>query len=521
MSRIKTALISVSDKSKIEDFARGLRELGVEIISTGGTAALLRAAGVTVKDVSELTGFPEMLDGRVKTLHPFVHAGLLARRSDAGHRKALQEHGISPIDLVVVNLYPFERTIASPGVSFEQVIENIDIGGPTMLRSAAKNFADVTVLVDPGDYEWVLSRLRAGQGALTPEERFTLARKVFQHTADYDAVIADYLSGVCLREDTFSPPRDKFTASLHLSLSKVQDLRYGENPHQKAAFYRCKGEAGLPQMEQLHGKELSFNNILDIEAAFRIARDFEDPVAVVIKHTNPCGVAVGASLAEAYINARETDPVSAFGSVLGFNRPLDSETAVEIISTFVEAVIAPDFDQEALKVLRTKQNLRLLRLQAPPERGGSWDIKRVAGGVLIQEWDSKALDWSDCRVLSKREPSESEWRALRFAWRVVKHVKSNAIVYANERQTLGIGAGQMSRVDSSRLAVSKARSSLRGSVLASDAFFPFRDGVDAAAEAGASAIIQPGGSVRDKEVIQAADEHGMAMVFTGMRHFKH
>ncbi len=521
MKQVKRALISVSDKAGIVEFACGLHELDVEIISTGGTASLLKDKGVPVKEVSEVTKFPEMLDGRVKTLHPVIHAGLLAKRDNPEHQRQIQEHGISPIDLVVVNLYPFEQTIASSQAGFEAIVEKIDIGGPTMIRSAAKNFQDVAVVVDPNDYNGVIAELKRNNKELSVERKFELAKKVFQHTADYDGVIADYLSGVTCRKNEFTLPESDITPSVHISLKKVQDLRYGENPHQRAAFYNQRGGIGLSQATQLQGKELSFNNLLDLEAAYQIARDFNDPVAVVIKHTNPCGVAVGESLADAYVKARETDPVSAFGSVLGFNRHLDSETAVEIISTFVEAVIAPGFDKEALKILATKKNLRLLCLDTNAELLKEWDIKRVAGGILIQDRDIKDLDWDTCRVVTERQPTQTEWQALRFAWKVVKHVKSNAIVYTDDCQTLGIGAGQMSRVDSSRLAVIKARAALNGSVLASDAFFPFRDGVDAAAEAGAAAIIQPGGSMRDDEVIQAANEHGMTMVFTAMRHFKH
>lgn len=520
MKQVKRALISVSDKTGVAEFASKLREMGVEIISTGGTARLLRESNIPVKEVSEITKFPEMLDGRVKTLHPVIHAGLLAKHDNPEHQQALQNHGIESIDLVVVNLYPFEKTIASKNASFEQIIENIDIGGPTMLRSASKNFEAVGVVVDPSDYEGILKELEQNDMSLTTEHKFKLAQKVFQHTADYDGVIADYLSGVNCENAQFTLPTTNITPSIHISLNKVQDLRYGENPHQSAAFYKQKGGLGLPQATQLQGKELSFNNLLDLDAAFTIACDFKETVAVVIKHTNPCGIAVGKSMAEAYLNARETDPVSAFGSVLGFNRPVDSETAVEVISTFVEAIIAPAFDEEALEILATKKNLRLLCLN-PDNETDEWDIKRVPGGVLIQDTDVKKLDWQNCRVVTERQPTKNEWQALRFAWKVVKHVKSNAIVYTNDRQTLGIGAGQMSRVDSSRLAVMKARSPLAGSVLASDAFFPFRDGVDAAAEAGAVAIVQPGGSLRDEEVIQAANEHGMAMVFTSMRHFKH
>ncbi|MBI5789265.1 MAG: bifunctional phosphoribosylaminoimidazolecarboxamide formyltransferase/IMP cyclohydrolase [Candidatus Schekmanbacteria bacterium] len=519
MNQIKRALISVSDKSGLAELAAGLEALGIEIISTGGTASLLREKGIPVKDVSEVTHFPEMLDGRVKTLHPVIHGGLLAKRDNPAHLEQIKKHNIATIDMVVVNLYPFEKTISSPGSDFEKIIENIDIGGPTMLRSAAKNFQDVAVIVDPADYSAVLTELQENNGSLSPERKFALAQKVFRHTADYDGVIADYLSGITVGTDRL--PLNKITPCIHPSLVKVQDLRYGENPHQLAAFYQLRGTVGLPSAVQLQGKELSFNNILDIDAAFQIARDFNDTVAVIIKHNNPCGVAIGESLAEAYVNAREADPLSAFGGVLGFNRKVDSETALEIISTFVEAIIAPDYDPEALNIFQTKKNLRLLRLEMLDDPQDNLDLKKVAGGILVQERDNKSLDWSTCQVVTERKPTDKEGKALRFAWKVVKHVKSNAIVFANECKTLGIGAGQMSRVDSSRLAVMKARSPLTGSALASDAFFPFRDGIDAAAEAGATAIIQPGGSLKDDEVINAANEQRMAMIFTGMRHFKH
>jgi phosphoribosylaminoimidazolecarboxamide formyltransferase/IMP cyclohydrolase len=524
MAEIKRALISVSDKTGVAEFAQGLAELGVDIISTGGTAKLLKQKGIPVTPVSEITKFPEMLDGRVKTLHPAIHGGILAKRDMPQHMLALKEQGISPIDIIVVNLYPFQKTVANPEVSFEEAIENIDIGGPTMIRSAAKNFQDVAVVVDPADYPKILAELKADAGKLSLKTKFELACKTFQHTASYDSAISSYLESIALVDGRFVRQETTFPSLLRLNLQQVQGLRYGENPHQQAAFYREIGQenTGVAGARQLQGKELSFNNILDLEAAYQLAWDFEEPVAIVIKHTNPCGVAVANGLSDAYRKARETDPVSAFGSVLGFNRVVDSETAVEIVSTFVEAVIAPGFDASALDVLQAKPNLRLLVVGKPQVQAkGDWDLKRVSGGLLIQDRDTHMLDREKCKVVTKRQPTEKEWEALSFAWKVVKHVKSNAIVFTNQTQTVGIGVGQMSRVDSSKLAVMKAQLPIKGTVLASDAFFPFRDGVDAAAEAGATAIIQPGGSLKDKDVIQAADEHSIAMVFTGIRHFKH
>lgn len=521
MAGIKRALISVSDKAGVAEFARGLADLGVEIISTGGTSKLLKQEGIAVKAVSEITKFPEMLDGRVKTLHPFIHGGILARRDQAEHMSQLREHGISPIDIIVVNLYPFKKTIANPDVSLEEAIENIDIGGPTMIRSAAKNYQDVAVVVDPADYPKILAELKESGGSLSRDTKFELARKTFRHTAAYDSTISRYLDNI---ESADGQAGSSFPPALDLGFKRVQGLRYGENPHQQAAFYKeadWEG-TGVTTARQLQGKELSFNNILDIDAAYQIAWDFEETVAVVIKHTNPCGVAIADSVADAYRKARETDPVSAFGSVLGFNRTVDRETAKEIVSTFVEAVIAPGFDADALDVLQTKANLRLLETGGPQCRAKrDWDLKRVTGGLLVQDRDTHDFSRETCKVVTKRQPTEEEWSAMVFGWKVCKHVKSNAIVFANQSQTVGVGAGQMSRVDSSKLAVMKARIPIQGTIVASDAFFPFKDGVDAAAEAGAIAIIQPGGSLNDKEVIQAADEHGIAMVFTGIRHFKH
>ncbi len=519
MAKIERALLSVSEKAGLVDFARGLARLSVALVSTGGTAKALRDAGLAVTDVSAVTGFPEMLDGRVKTLHPKIHGGILARWDDPTHVRQCEDQGIGRIDLVAVNLYPFEATVARPGVSREEAIEQIDIGGPAMLRSAAKNQAHVAVVVDPADYPGVLAELEQGGGALSEGRRRRLAQKAFAHTARYDALIAAYLAGQAGGEAAGAWPEE-----ILVRLVQVQGLRYGENPHQSGAFYRCVGDPphGLGAAEQLQGKELSFNNLVDLGAACECALEFPAPAAVIIKHTNPCGVAVDAAQAEAYRRARACDPVSAYGGVLGFNRPLEAETAREIAGTFVEAVAAPDYSAEALAVLKEKKNLRLLRVPAPPDpRAPYREARRVRGGFLVQESDAADLDEAALKVASRRAPTPEEMEALRFAWRVAKHVKSNAIVLTRERETVGIGAGQMSRVDSVRLAVMKAQSPTAGTVLASDAFFPFRDGVDAAAAAGVTAVIQPGGSIRDAEVIAAADEHGMAMVFTGIRHFRH
>ncbi|MBK7973073.1 MAG: bifunctional phosphoribosylaminoimidazolecarboxamide formyltransferase/IMP cyclohydrolase [Deltaproteobacteria bacterium] len=518
MLKVTRALVSVSNKEGVVELGRGLAALGIEILSTGGTAKTLAEAGVPVTKVSAATGFPEILGGRVKTLHPKIHGGILGRPGLESDRAEMEREGITPIGIVAVNLYPFEATIAKAGVTRDEAVEQIDIGGPAMVRASAKNHAWVGIVVDPSDYAVVLDELRSGGGVLTEPTRQRLAGKAFAHTAAYDSAIAAYLAREESGDAKALPGRAIF------ALEKVQDLRYGENPHQRAALYRSgPALAGtLVAAKQLQGKELSFNNLLDLEAALRIARDLADPGAVVIKHNNPCGVARHASsLAQAYRDARATDPDSAFGGVVGLNRPVDAETAAEIGSTFIEAVIAPSFSEEARAALAKKTNLRLLELPFESAAAAGFDVKPVSGGFLIQDADAGTLAQCTPKVVTKRAPTDAEWEALRFAWIVVKHVKSNAIVYANANQTVGIGAGQMSRVDSSRIAVSKAKLPLVGTVLASDAFFPFRDGVDAAAKAGAVAVIQPGGSVRDEEVIAAADEQGMAMVFTGMRHFKH
>ncbi|MDO9069497.1 MAG: bifunctional phosphoribosylaminoimidazolecarboxamide formyltransferase/IMP cyclohydrolase [Deltaproteobacteria bacterium] len=518
MGKITRALISVSDKTGIIEFSRQLAAYGVEILSTGGTAKLLREAGIAVKDVSEFTGFPEMLDGRVKTLHPKVHGGLLGMRSNPEHVAKMQEHGIENIDMVVVNLYPFEATIAKEGCHLEDAIENIDIGGPTMLRSAAKNYPDVTVLVDCADYADVLDEMATNSGSISAGTNFSLAVKVFQHTAAYDGAISNYLGS------RLTGAVEEFPPTFTLQVNKAQDLRYGENPHQSAAFYIEKSikEPCVSNAVQLQGKELSFNNIIDLDAAIETVKEFKQCAAVIIKHTNPCGVAFADSPLTAYLKARECDPVSAFGGIIGFNSTVDAATANELTSTFLEAVIAPGYTEEALAIFTAKKNVRVMQVPLLDSYSNSgFDLKRVTGGLLLQARDFGMINALDCRVVTERTPTSSEFEALDFAWRVCKHVKSNAIVFSNRDQTVGIGAGQMSRVDSSKIAVQKALLPTHGTVLASDAFFPFRDGVDAAAEAGVTAIIQPGGSVRDEEVIKAANEHGIAMIFTNMRHFRH
>ena len=525
MAIIKKALISVSDKEGIVACARELATFGVEILSTGGTAKLLRQEGIAVTDVSDYTGFPEMLDGRVKTLHPKIHGGLLGRRDLPQHREKMAEHGIDPIDLVIVNLYPFEATISKPDCSFADAIENIDIGGPTMLRSAAKNFRDVTVIIDPLDYRPLLDEMKQSQGKVSPETNFRLAKKVFQATARYDAAISNYL-GTFPELDCGPEQRLTFPETFTYQGVKAQDLRYGENPHQQAAFYRDLSidEPCIGSAVQLQGKALSFNNILDSNAAFELVKEFSTTAAVIIKHNNPCGAAqspVG-NLVEAYRQARAGDPVSAFGGIAAFNVPVDAETAKEIASTFMEAVIAPDFSAEARKILAEKSALRLLQAPLGEELSKpGLEFKKVVGGLLLQDRDLLLTPPSNWRSVTKRQPGEQELVDLMFAWKLCKHVKSNAIVLARDNQLVGVGAGQMSRVDSVHIAVMKAQSPTAGTVLASDAFFPFRDGIDAAAKAGATAIIQPGGSNRDEETIAAANEHNMAMVFTGARHFKH
>ena len=521
---VQRALISVFDKTGIADFAKKLAALRIEILSTGGTAKLIREAGMAVRDVSEFTGWPEMLGGRVKTLHPKVHGGLLFRRNLPEDQKQAAEHGIAPIDLVVVNLYPFEATAAKKDLTAEELIENIDIGGPTMLRSAAKNFESVTVITDPADYDRVARELEASRET-SLETRLELARKVFATTSRYDGVITTELerlsaSGnhVALSEKPILPER------LHLALRRLQELRYGENPHQAAALYIPGGRPpeGLAAAKQLQGKELSYNNFVDLEAARSLAAEFRRPAAVIIKHNNPCGTAEQETLRDAYLKALACDPISAFGGVLAFNREVDAGTAEEVAKLFAECIAAPTFDEKAKSIFAAKKNLRLLELPPgglEPER--ELQLKRILGGMLVQQPDVGEISDSDLRIVTKRAPSQEEMQTMQFAWKVCKHVKSNAIVFARDGATLGVGAGQMSRVDSVKLAVMKAQSSLQGSGVASDAFFPFPDGVEEAAKAGATAVIQPGGSVRDNEVIAAADRLGLAMVFTGIRHFLH
>ena len=518
MKPVKRALISVSDKTGIGEFAQKLHALGVEILSTGGTSELLTKHGVPVKQVSDYTGFPEMMDGRIKTLHPKIHGGILGRRDSKGHMQSMGEHGIDPIDLVVINLYPFESTVAREDCLLADAIENIDIGGPAMIRSAAKNFNDVAVIVSSKDYSTVLEEIEGCGGVVTRKTRMRLSRDAFGHTARYDSLISGYLSGQLEDKEDFAP-------MFQLPFEKIQTLRYGENPHQLAAFYRDPDATSqdIVSAQKIQGKELSFNNIIDLEAAWQLAKDFEVGSAVVIKHTNPSGVAVGDNQREIFIKARETDPVSAFGGIIGFNRKVDVGTAEEILKNFIEAVIAPDYDEEALKLFSGKKNIRIMKMpeETPLVEHRVFDLKRVGGGLLVQDKDTISHNPATLKVVTKKQPNTKAMDDLLFAWVVAKHVKSNAIVYALDGEVLGIGAGQMSRVDSSRLAVEKARQPLKGCVMASDAFFPFRDSIDTAAKSGVSAIIQPGGSIRDKEVIQAADEHGMSMVFTSIRHFKH
>ncbi len=519
MGKIARALISVSNKNGILDFARGISKLGIEILSTGGTAKMLRDAGVAVKDVSEFTGFPEMLDGRVKTLHPKVHGGLLGRRNNPEHMRQWKENGIQPIDLVVVNLYPFEQTVAKPGCTLEDAIENIDIGGPTMLRSAAKNYTDVAVVVSPRDYDRVLEEIQK-TGEVSAKTRFELCRTVFLHTARYDSAISAWLDSQVPADE-----KTRFPNILTLQFEKVQNLRYGENPHQQGAFYREFGrkEPSISSAKQLQGKEMSFNNFLDANSALELAKEYDGTAAVIVKHNNPCGVGTASALVDAYRKARDCDPVSAFGGVIAFNHMVDYDTAKELTSTFVEVVVAPEFAPDALDELKKKKDLRLLDIG--PQVSGTpegMDLKKVVGGLIYQDRDlGKIVDVKALRVATKRKPTDDEYEALAFAWKVCKHVKSNAIVFTTRDRTIGIGAGQMSRLDSVKIAKIKAQFPLAGTVLASDAFFPFRDGLDEAAKAGVTAVIQPGGSLKDEEVIKAAEEHGIAMIMTGMRHFRH
>ena len=519
MTRTRQALISVSDKTGVVEFAQALRDLDVKILSTGGTARLLEKSGVAVTEVSEHTGFPEMLDGRVKTLHPKIHGGILARRDSREHMAAIRAAAIEPIDLIVVNLYPFQATVADPDCRLEDAVENIDIGGPAMIRAAAKNYSSVTVVVDPSDYALVLAELRAN-GEVDAATRFVLAKKVFAHTAAYDGAIANYLFSL-----DAGHARQPYPAVLNLQFKKLQDLRYGENPHQTGAFYRDPRpvDGSLACYRQLQGKELSYNNIADADAAWECVKSFTEPTCVIVKHANPCGVASGASLLAAYTKAFATDPTSAFGGIIAFNRAIDRATAEGVARQFAEVIIAPRVEPEAKQAFAVKANLRVLEVPLA-HMANALDFKRVGGGVLIQSPDAKNVTPEELKVVTKKTPSQAQWSDLMFAWRVAKYVKSNAIVFCRDGMTLGVGAGQMSRVDSARIASVKADAAsldLQDSCAASDAFFPFRDGLDVVIDAGATAVIQPGGSVRDDEVIGAADERGIAMVFTAVRHFRH
>ncbi|MDO8885616.1 bifunctional phosphoribosylaminoimidazolecarboxamide formyltransferase/IMP cyclohydrolase [Candidatus Oleimmundimicrobium sp.] len=513
--KVKRVLVSVSNKEGIVDFVKGLKSFGAEIISTGGTAKVLRNAGVEVMGISEVTKFPEMLDGRVKTLHPAIHAGLLAIRDKKEHMEQIEKEGISPIDMVVVNLYPFAETIAKKGVTMAEAVEQIDIGGPSMLRSAAKNFEGVAVVANPERYDEIISEMKKNNGCTSRKTRLELAKEVFRLTAEYDTIISQYL---CDKED--------FPSLLNLKFEKIQDLRYGENPHQRAAYYRELNppKHSLVFANKLHGKDLSFNNIIDLDAAWSLCCEFTVPAAVVVKHTNPCGVALADDIATAYEKAHAVDSVSAFGSVVALNRVVDVSVAEKIASTFVEAVIAPAFLEEALEILTKKKNIRLMHMGEEREKlTPAMDIKRVDGGILLQDMDTGHDDRKDMKVVTETKPTEKEWEDLLFAWRVAKHIKSNAILIAKDLKAVGVGAGQMSRVDSSELAIKKAGGvkACKDAVVASDAFFPFRDSIDALAKVGIKAIIQPGGSMRDEEVVAAANEHGIAMIFTGKRHFRH
>jgi len=518
MSKIQRAILSVTDKTGLVDFARKLQAMGVELVSTGGTAKLLRDTGIAVQDISDLTGFPEMLDGRVKTLHPKVHGGILHRRENPAHRSAVAEHGIEPIDMVVVNLYAFEKTASKPGVPFEELVENIDIGGPSMIRSAAKNFQDVAVVTSPADYDAIAQEMANSGGQISSATKWRLAQKAFATTAAYDSAIASTLERVNSNGHFELRPAEGFPATLRMSFQKVMDLRYGENPHQKAAMYSDNSGRGVANGRQLQGKELSYNNIVDLQAAWDLAQEFEEPVVAIIKHTNPCGTATGKTLVEAYKKALECDPVSAFGGVIGVNRVIDGDAAEEMAKLFLEVIAAPGFDEAAKAKFSSKKNLRLVEVVPSDQK---WVLKNISGGMLMQDADVRPLSEADLKVVTKRAPTPEEKRALLFGWKVCKHVKSNAILYVRDGQTVGVGAGQMSRVDSCKIGAMKAQLPLKGTVAASDAFFPFPDGVEEIAKAGSTAIIQPGGSVRDQEVMEAADRHGMAMIFTGVRHFRH
>ncbi|HLJ78218.1 MAG TPA: bifunctional phosphoribosylaminoimidazolecarboxamide formyltransferase/IMP cyclohydrolase [Acidobacteriaceae bacterium] len=520
--KIGRALLSVTDKTGLVEFARVLAGFGVELVSTGGTARALREAGLQVRDISELTGFPEMFEGRVKTLHPKVHGGILHRRGNAEHRAAAARHEIAPIDMVVVNLYAFEKTAAKPGVRLDEVIENVDIGGPSMVRSAAKNFEDVAIVTAPEDYPALAEELKEQAGALSLQTRWRLAQKAFAATAAYDTAIANTLERATLDDAAgLEEPvqlGDEFPQALRIAYPLAQMLRYGENPHQRAALYADGSGTGIAGAQQLQGKELSYNNLVDLDACWELTREFDEPMVAIIKHTNPCGAATGADVLEAYRKALVADPVSAFGGVIGVNREVDGDAAEEMAALFVEAIAAPGFTAEARSRFAAKKNLRLVVVKPAESRRV---VKQVSGGMLLQDADRGRVSAAELKTVTKREPMPEELSSLMFAWRICKHVKSNAIVYARDGQTIGIGAGQMSRVDAAKFGAMKAVLPLAGCVAASDAFFPFPDGLEAVAAAGATAVIQPGGSVRDKEVVEAADRLGLAMVLTGMRHFRH
>ncbi|MEO8041360.1 MAG: bifunctional phosphoribosylaminoimidazolecarboxamide formyltransferase/IMP cyclohydrolase [Acidobacteriota bacterium] len=545
--KIKRALISLSDKTGAVEFAKSLTDLGIEIISTGGTAKALRDAGLKITDVSEVTGFPEMMDGRVKTLHPKIHGAFLAVRDNPSHVAAMNEHGIEPIDMVVVNLYPFEETVGKANVSLEEAVENIDIGGPAMIRSASKNWRDVAIVTDPALYDGLTEEMNANDGSLSLETRQRLAVLAYTRTASYDLAISSYLAKQLpldeldlleplnpLKNLTFIESSDisaandeneeQLPASVEIELAKVTDLRYGENPHQKAALYTSGERTGIANAAQLHGKERSFNNYVDAEAAWNLVQDFDETAVAIIKHTNPSGVGIGETNDEAYRRALSTDPVSAFGGIVAFNTRVDAKVAAAVIEVFSEVIVAPDYDAEAMEIFRSKKNLRVLKLRTNCEPRTTIEYKQISGGFLVQDADTHKVTADELKVVSKREPTEAELRSMLLAWRVCKHVKSNAIVLSNESQTIGVGSGQMNRVDSVRIAAMRAERfdlPVKGSALASDAFFPFRDNVDEAAKIGVLAIIQPGGSVKDADSVAAADEHGLAMVFTRFRHFKH
>ena len=524
--QINRALLSVTDKTGLVEFAQALAGFRVELVSTGGTARTLREAGLAVKDISDLTGFPEMLDGRVKTLHPKVHGGLLYIRGNAEHESAVAAHGIEPIDMVVVNLYAFEKTAAKPGVAFGHLIENIDIGGPSMVRSAAKNFEDVAIVTRVADYPALIEELQANSGALTRQTRWRLAKQAFSTTAAYDTAIANTLDRIAdapAPDQPASPDTTSLPSILRINFPLAQSLRYGENPHQRAALYSDGSGLGVAGANQLQGKELSFNNLVDLDACWELAQEFDEPAVIIVKHTNPCGAATGATVLEAYQKALAADPVSAFGGVIGINRTVDGDAAAEIAKLFVEAIAAPAFTPEARERFAAKKNLRLVQIKSAEIKAAQprHVVKHVSGGLLLQDADTGKVEESELKVVSSRPPTAEELRSLLFAWRICKHVKSNAIVYAKDGQTLGVGAGQMSRVDAAKFGAMKAVLPLTGCVAASDAFFPFPDGLETVAAAGATAVIQPGGSVKDQDVIAAADRLGIAMVFTGIRHFRH